>query len=87
MSGRDNMIKVPQDKRKRKLLAVTLTVILVAAAVIGLLSWVPAQEEEKAATLQDLLDSTSERSPLNGTLIVNDDSPFYTLISTPAKPL
>ena len=78
------MIKVPQDKRKRKLLAVTLTVILVAAAVIGLLSWVPAQEEEKAATLQDLLDSTSERSPLNGTLIVNDDSPFYTLISTPA---
>ena len=69
--------------RKRQLSALTAVAVLVLASVLVILG--PASGEGGPATLDDLLNSFSERTGLEqgGSVVVSDSSPWLAVIGAP----
>lgn len=79
-----------KDESTKKGIALILAVIIVIAGLFVL--WSPSIGGEQKypyetgiATLDDLLNSESQRGVINVTLLVSDDSPYYALIGTPVS--
>jgi len=76
-----------KDDKTRKILTIAVVAIIIAT-IAGVLIFVPMNPtdnyETGVATLQDLLSSKSERTPITpNALVVSDSSPNYAMIGTP----
>ncbi len=73
-----------ENKKKKLVAGLILLMLILAVLGLGIMFLEKPKEKPGKLTLEDLLQSTSERSIRNGTIISSGETPYHTLVATPA---
>jgi hypothetical protein len=72
------------SKKKRLFTLLCIIILILGVLGLGFLFYQAPSKKPGRLTLDDLLQSTSERAIINGTIISSGETPYHTIVATPA---